>query len=423
MGDGVWQAGGRGDRALRRPGHPAAGRRGRVPRGQPPAALGRLAERAERRVPGRADRDDRRRLGVRGRRRPQRGAARERRRCRRRSRWSACASEDRPCPTIASTMSVVVLFDLVAATLIVLTVGLSGALPISLELPISGAPGWIVAAAVLTALALVLARRFGQPLRRLRAQVAQGGAILRTPGRYARRVALVQAGAWAMPDRRRLLPAGGLRTRRDRAARRAGDDPLRGVDARTADAGRGRHPAGDARLRAQPGGVGRRRSCRSRSACRRGSRRSTPCWGLLAGDGGLQDAAPAAGRSIRSRLARANTRWRTTAARVGSPTALTAAEHRCAAAAARGTVCAWPSPPARTPPNAALPLPGPRCSSAPGSASASGPSRRSSTWTSRSTPGEVVALVGDNGAGKSTLIKAIAGTQPADSGQLPLRGP
>ncbi|HEY8526299.1 MAG TPA: ATP-binding cassette domain-containing protein [Acidimicrobiales bacterium] len=32
--------------------------------------------------------------------------------------------------------------------------------------------------------------------------------------------------------------------------------------------------------------------------------------------------------------------------------------------------------------------------------------------------GEVVALVGDNGAGKSTLVKAIAGTQPADSGRI-----
>jgi uncharacterized membrane protein YbhN (UPF0104 family) len=99
-------------------------------------------------------------------------------------------------PTIASTMSVVVLFDLAAATLIVLMVGLSGALPISPELRVSGAPVWIVAAAVLVSLALVLARRFRRPLRRLRAQVAQGGAILRTPGRYARRVALVQAGAW-----------------------------------------------------------------------------------------------------------------------------------------------------------------------------------------------------------------------------------
>lgn len=36
--------------------------------------------------------------------------------------------------------------------------------------------------------------------------------------------------------------------------------------------------------------------------------------------------------------------------------------------------------------------------------------------------GEVVALVGDNGAGKSTLIKAIAGTQPADSGRIVFDG-
>jgi D-xylose transport system ATP-binding protein len=32
--------------------------------------------------------------------------------------------------------------------------------------------------------------------------------------------------------------------------------------------------------------------------------------------------------------------------------------------------------------------------------------------------GEVIALVGDNGAGKSTLIKAISGSQPADSGSF-----
>ena len=36
--------------------------------------------------------------------------------------------------------------------------------------------------------------------------------------------------------------------------------------------------------------------------------------------------------------------------------------------------------------------------------------------------GEVVALVGDNGAGKSTLIKAISGTQPADSGTFVFDG-
>ena len=36
--------------------------------------------------------------------------------------------------------------------------------------------------------------------------------------------------------------------------------------------------------------------------------------------------------------------------------------------------------------------------------------------------GEVMALVGDNGAGKSTLIKAIAGTQPGDSGDFLFEG-
>ncbi|MDE0307566.1 MAG: ATP-binding cassette domain-containing protein [Albidovulum sp.] len=36
--------------------------------------------------------------------------------------------------------------------------------------------------------------------------------------------------------------------------------------------------------------------------------------------------------------------------------------------------------------------------------------------------GEILALVGDNGAGKSTLVKAIAGAQPPDSGQILIDG-
>jgi uncharacterized membrane protein YbhN (UPF0104 family) len=99
-------------------------------------------------------------------------------------------------PALASTLSVVVIFDLVAATALLLAVGLSGAVPLSADLPSAPAP-WLAGAVLLALLAAVpLARRLRAPLRRLRAQVARGGAILRTPWRYARGVVAVQAAAW-----------------------------------------------------------------------------------------------------------------------------------------------------------------------------------------------------------------------------------
>ena len=94
--------------------------------------------------------------------------------------------------TIASTMSVVVLFDLVAATLLLLGVAATGAIPF---VPQLGKLPFVLGG--LAVVALAAARWFRPALRRLWAAAKQGGAILRTPGRYARGVAAVQAGAWA----------------------------------------------------------------------------------------------------------------------------------------------------------------------------------------------------------------------------------
>jgi uncharacterized membrane protein YbhN (UPF0104 family) len=94
--------------------------------------------------------------------------------------------------TIASTMSVVVLFDLVAATLLLLGVAATGAIPFAPQL--GKLPLVLGGAAVV---ALLTMRWFRPALRRLWAAAKQGGAILRTPCRYARSVAAVQAGAWA----------------------------------------------------------------------------------------------------------------------------------------------------------------------------------------------------------------------------------
>jgi uncharacterized membrane protein YbhN (UPF0104 family) len=96
--------------------------------------------------------------------------------------------------TIAATMSVLVVFDIAAATVLALAIGLSGAVPLA---PPS-LPAWqlIALAAAGGAAAVLAVRRMRGRLQGLFAAIRRGGAILRTPRRYALGVALPQAGAW-----------------------------------------------------------------------------------------------------------------------------------------------------------------------------------------------------------------------------------
>jgi uncharacterized membrane protein YbhN (UPF0104 family) len=99
--------------------------------------------------------------------------------------------------TLASTMSVLVAFDVLAATALVVAAGASGAVPLSLPAPGTGRL-WLVAGIAVAAVALAwLAHRFLRPrLRALLADLKRGGAILRTPRSYAVRVVAPQTAAW-----------------------------------------------------------------------------------------------------------------------------------------------------------------------------------------------------------------------------------
>ena len=102
-------------------------------------------------------------------------------------------------PTLAATISVLVMFDLVLATALVLVIAAAGLVPVQLPSASTAAAHWPLIAAAgagLAALGWVAARAAHRRLRTLWARLRQGGAILRTPARYLRRVALVQAAAW-----------------------------------------------------------------------------------------------------------------------------------------------------------------------------------------------------------------------------------
>ena len=98
--------------------------------------------------------------------------------------------------TLAATMSVLVAFDIVIGTALLVIVGLSGAVPLDLaggvDRVAAAAPIAIGVSAALGALVFLLRLR----LRALGQRLRQGGAILRSPGRYVHAVALPQLGAW-----------------------------------------------------------------------------------------------------------------------------------------------------------------------------------------------------------------------------------
>jgi len=108
--------------------------------------------------------------------------------------------------TVAATMPVLMVFDMLAGTALLLGLGLFGGLALTAHLPSPGAAaGWLgahapmagAAAAAVSAAGFLLARRARGFLAGLWEQLRQGGAILAAPRCYLTRVALVQAASWA----------------------------------------------------------------------------------------------------------------------------------------------------------------------------------------------------------------------------------
>lgn len=97
-------------------------------------------------------------------------------------------------PTVAASLTVVLLFDALFGGALLAVLWASGIAPGLPSPPQPAAAGAVILLAAATAAAF--ARRSPR-VRRLLAQAAAGGAVLRTPARYARTVAALQLGAWA----------------------------------------------------------------------------------------------------------------------------------------------------------------------------------------------------------------------------------
>jgi phosphatidylinositol alpha-mannosyltransferase len=104
-------------------------------------------------------------------------------------------------PTIAASLSVILLLDAVLGGVLIVSLWATGVLP-SLPPPPSAptvgvVPVAVAAAAVLALAAALAARRVATALRRLLVSVTHGFAVLRAPWLYARTVLPFQLAAWA----------------------------------------------------------------------------------------------------------------------------------------------------------------------------------------------------------------------------------
>ena len=98
--------------------------------------------------------------------------------------------------TVAATLSVLVALDIAIGTALMLAVGLTGAVPLDLGGGVDRAVAAAPVALGVLALAGVAGFLLRHRLRTLGARLRQGGAVLRTPGRYLHAVAVPQVGAW-----------------------------------------------------------------------------------------------------------------------------------------------------------------------------------------------------------------------------------